>query len=278
MSADRFALQRTKVFRLQFPPNESPWVSIHCSVEGCTKDHQVHIAPQMPPSVVAKRFRRLGWQVDDQGREATCPEHVRHPRSKNKTKRDSETADVIVGARTPESIMSVRPPTPAQEPQRLPTPKVAAAPPAAPAPAPAAPSSAVVGTPDAVANAEALAPSLDLRKAQFRANRLLDEHYQPEQRGYAAGWSDESIAQETGVSPAWVAEIRVAVYGPMEDPAIVVLEGKLAELEKRMEEEYETIRSMLQAAAQDRREQVSKLRAELSAAKLRGLGRAGGVG
>ncbi|WCT73946.1 hypothetical protein PQ455_01555 [Sphingomonas naphthae] len=64
-------------------------------------------------------------------------------------------------------------------------------------------------------------PSPAAMKAQVQMIGLLSEHFDTDAGAYAVGWSDKKIADETGVSPATVAEFRLAGFGEIKEPAAI---------------------------------------------------------
>lgn len=235
-SGERFALARTKVFELKFRPGETPHCLIHCSVRGCTELAEIPTKPQMPPSKVAERFRRIGWDVDNEGAYATCPGHVRTSSRPNRTGVIAPLPSMDEAAERMRAALSLVPnplPTFPHE-DAMPETK----------PPTATPNEFPHEMAEAAQRALSKPPTVDARKAQFAANRLLDEHYVEDLRRYEAGWSDARIATETGAAEAWVAETREAVYGPMGDPEVEALEGQLADVCTHYRQEIEGLRDL----------------------------------
>lgn len=260
-AGERFALQRAKAFDLKFPRGQgAPTCTVRCDVRGCTETAETHTKPEMPPLVIAKRFRRLGWEVDNEGMSATCPTHVRGKRKPDKI------APIPALERLP-SITTIErlPPIPPLPSTAEVAETMRAALSLVPDPLPTFPhedempeQKPPTTTPnefphemaEAAQRALSKPPTVDARKAQFAANRLLDEHYSDELRRYEAGWSDARIATETGAAEAWVAETREAVYGPMGDPEVEALESQLGDVCTHYRQEIEGLRDLIVKAEQ----------------------------
>lgn len=252
-SEKRFALQRAKAFTMSFPRGQMPVVTVQCHVRGCQEKAETHTKPEMPPLVIAKRFRRLGWEVDNEATEATCPGHVRGKRRKNDgVPAPLPSADEA--AQTMRAALSLVPtPMPAfphEEPPIEPTAEEEDAdmPPGFKPHGP--PSEFPHEMAEAAKRALDRPPTSDARKAQFAANRMLDEHYSEDLRRYEPGWSDARIAAETGAAETWVAETREAVYGPMGDPEVEALEARLADVCSHYRQEIEGLRDLIVKAEQ----------------------------
>jgi len=90
-------------------------------------------------------------------------------------------------------------------------------------------------------NEAAAAPAMsDAKKLALhgaRVGRLLDDHFDVPTGRYEAGWSDAKIAEETGLSAQFVAEIREAHCGPLRgDPEVDALKSEVATIKAMLNE------------------------------------------
>lgn len=62
------------------------------------------------------------------------------------------------------------------------------------------------------------AVSAETHKAAATMHKLLAEHFDGEEGRYAMGWSDERIANDTGLSVTHVSDVRDIAYGALKTP------------------------------------------------------------
>lgn len=76
--------------------------------------------------------------------------------------------------------------------------------------------------PEAVQNVTPIkpesAPSMEVRAMKLKATELLMAYYSMEHGRYDDGWSDERVAKESGMPPAWVTKRREEDFGPLREP------------------------------------------------------------
>lgn len=120
---------------------------------------------------------------------------------------------------------------------------------------------------------EHVAPqSRDARRAAARMYALLDQHFAvadgSDVGSYADGWSDDRVAQESGLSASEVIRTREDVYGRLaEDPRVAALEAKLEHVLTTTERDVRdltkmaaSIREQVDIAVADLRRQIADLR------------------
>lgn len=112
-------------------------------------------------------------------------------------------------------------------------------------------------------------PTAAAIKGQVRIMRLLDEHFDIEAGRYAAGWSDEKIAEETGLAVNHVTEYRRAEFGEIKEPTeLALIRADIAALEQLQAEQQAQQRDQNAQFAQD----IATLRSRLAtAAKTMGI-------
>ncbi|MEH3107128.1 MAG: hypothetical protein PGN09_07560 [Sphingomonas fennica] len=85
-------------------------------------------------------------------------------------------------------------------------------------------------------------PTAAAMKAQAAMFRLLTDHFDIDDGAYAAGWSDEKIATDTGLAAEAVAEFRRAGFGEIKEAApIRQLRADIAALESLAREQHNAI-------------------------------------
>lgn len=95
-------------------------------------------------------------------------------------------------------------------------------------------------------------------KAQRRMNELLLQHFDEDAGRYANGYSDQKVASETGLSLNVVTRYRTEAFGELKEPAeLQALQHEIDGLQKRLDEEVQTIASLFG-------EEITKLRARLT--------------
>lgn len=91
-------------------------------------------------------------------------------------------------------------------------------------------------------------------KAQAETVQLLSLHFDGDAGRYAAGWSDDKIAKDTGMAPDFVREMRLAAFGELREPEEVTrLRADIDALDQLAREQNSAIR-----------EAIHGLRAELA--------------
>lgn len=233
MGAGGFAIDKTKVMRLSFPVGESPIATITCSRRDCESKIATHSNPAMPPSVVAKRARRKGWEVDNEGRDATCPDCRVNLSSRDRTRdrkqqnKQSGRELVLAAAAVEEPSVTVTvpaPPSGVREQDEKPRIEESAM------EATTTPSTPRV-------------PTADAMRAQFEAMSLLQNNYNRERNCYDEGWSDERIAKESRWSIDMIVMTRESVYGKMVDPELTELRRSLTALQNVYKQRLDNLQS-----------------------------------
>lgn len=93
---------------------------------------------------------------------------------------------------------------------------------------------------------------------------LLEEHFDEQAKPYEAGWSDERIAKEIGMSEDFIAGVRENCYGPLEDPRIAELRELLTTARQQLDREVSEIEQMLKAVREDAARRIDELGTELA--------------
>jgi hypothetical protein len=100
-------------------------------------------------------------------------------------------------------------------------------------------------------------PTHAAMKAQAQMFHALSEHFDPETGQYAAGWSDQKVATDTGLAPDVVAEFRKAGFGELKElPALATLRADIFSLEQLQREHHDTVTKEI-AALRGRLSRVS---------------------
>lgn len=85
--------------------------------------------------------------------------------------------------------------------------------------------------------------SKEVLKKQRELYDLLDSTFDVEAGRYNGGGSDEALADLTGLSKAYVAEVREAAYGPIKvDQELLKLAQRIAAIEGKMEADMKAMR------------------------------------
>lgn len=85
---------------------------------------------------------------------------------------------------------------------------------------------------------------------------ILEDHFDAEAGCYAAGYSDEAIAKDTGISIEAVKNYRVSAFGKLKPPSeFYKVQQDLTELEKL----YLTLESNMKESLKDLRARVNML-------------------
>ncbi len=121
------------------------------------------------------------------------------------------------------------------------------------------------------------APTREARRAAAKMYALLEQHFEVAPGGnigtYADGWSDEHVAQESGMSVSEVVRTREDVHGRLaEDPRLADVEAKIEAVRQQAERDLADLAKMGAAI----REQVEAATAELRRT-LDGMRKARGV-
>lgn len=115
-------------------------------------------------------------------------------------------------------------------------------------------------------------PTREARRATARMYALLDQHFNVadgSDRGtYSDGWSDDRVAQESGLALSEVVRSREDVYGRLaDDPRLAEVEAKVEALRAQAERDLgdlakmaAAIREQLDASLADLRRQVEAIR------------------
>ena len=90
----------------------------------------------------------------------------------------------------------------------------------------------------------------------------LDKHYDDEGQCYAEGWTDERVAEATGMAVTAVAQVRELFYGPAFDPRIAQLNGDLLSSRKDLDATVQSLRAMLDEAKSEFGAQLEALTSE----------------
>ena len=81
------------------------------------------------------------------------------------------------------------------------------------------------------------APTLDAKAARREAHDRIAIYFDIASGQYGEGYSDQKIADETGVSVAWVKQRREEEFGPIKEPTeIAAMRGDLAKLISHVDE------------------------------------------
>lgn len=88
--------------------------------------------------------------------------------------------------------------------------------------------------------------SSEALKRQRQMFRLLDEFFDADAGRFAKGWSDEKIAEQTGLSASAVRKAREAAYGALKiNPEVAKLTEDLADLRERYGSQITELESMV---------------------------------
>lgn len=80
-------------------------------------------------------------------------------------------------------------------------------------------------------------PAPDPRAQRRDAHALIELYFDIPGGRYKEGYSDERIAKETGIAPAWVKQRREDEFGPLKQPdELADMRAQLAEAEKAVAE------------------------------------------
>lgn len=93
-------------------------------------------------------------------------------------------------------------------------------------------------------------------KAQRELFNLLEAHFDPDKGAYTNGYSDGRIAKETGLSPNYVKDTRVAAYGKLKPPT--ELDQAVIDL-RALEDAYLKTETEMKAAIKDLRTRIQAL-------------------
>lgn len=170
------------------------------------------------PYVAIRDLRAEGWRVG-----ATADNHICSAHKKD-TQEETPMPDAAVQMQPAADLLET-PPTPEPEPATV-----------TPLPVPSPVTKAMTPT---------------ARAARAEATRWLMESYDERRNCYKAGFSDKSIASETGLAETAVADLRESIYGPMGAPIelieltdkIAALDDKIAAARQKMEREIEAART-----------------------------------
>lgn len=103
----------------------------------------------------------------------------------------------------------------------------------------------------------------DARKVHRAVMGWLEEAYNEEQRRYRDGFSDETIAKETGASAQYVAKCREDYFGPLAVPDdLVALQKALKALDDKLHESDAQVRRAIKVVTDTHQKQMQTLRAE----------------
>lgn len=197
---------------------------ITCNTCGRSGDIGGHNASAETLQEIAPgKFASRGWRVGRNEKKDCCPSCLRAKKEK------TMTTEVETNA----APVTVTEPVVAPQHDLL-----ATAPIAAPAPQPKAGSSSIL---------------LDRRMV----NMKLDEVYL-DGKGYHAGWTDERVAAELGLTTEFVAQCRDFAYGPASNPALDEIARELAEL-----------RTLAQVLDSDGSSIIARCESEMAALKER---------
>lgn len=92
---------------------------------------------------------------------------------------------------------------------------------------------------------------------------LLEDHYVEGESRYEPEWSDERIAEEVGLSVAFVAEAREAGFGPVGDPVVTGIENRADALEKRIISVRDSLTELVSETLQELHDGLNTLRQEI---------------
>ena len=102
-------------------------------------------------------------------------------------------------------------------------------------------------------------PSPAAMKAQAHMFQLLSQHFDADNGRYVAGWSDDKIAKDTGISADLVKSFRKAGFGELKEPAeISLLRADINSVEQLAKEQHGAITA-----------EVAALRAKLGKLTMR---------
>jgi len=105
--------------------------------------------------------------------------------------------------------------------------------------------------------------------AQAKMHGLFQQHFNvipatdPPQGTYDAGWSDQKVSEETGLSVAEVVRWRETVYGRLHDARTGNLERAIAQVRMQIEADRKALQEMVDQHQKSSIERLSKLEREL---------------
>ena len=100
-------------------------------------------------------------------------------------------------------------------------------------------------------------------RAGMKAIRCeLDKHYDDQAQCYEVGWTDELVAETTGMAVTAVAKVREIFYGPAFDPRVAQLNGELLSARQDFDATVKSLRSMAEEAESEFVAQLDALNSE----------------
>lgn len=153
-----------------------------CRDCGATQEIAGNGPSLLPPEIVAKKLRQIGWDIGRNINRHRCPTCAA---GKPKEKKIMETKRPVVTSMGAKLV------------------------------------AAGVGMSAAVRRVETSAPPDGVRTMSRDDWRIvfskINDHYLDEHTGYSEGWSDKRIAEDLNVPRAWVESIRDEKFGPARD-------------------------------------------------------------
>jgi hypothetical protein len=104
-----------------------------------------------------------------------------------------------------------------------------------------------------------------VRKRQRMVFSLLEEHFDDDGYRFDDGWSDDRIAEETGLSVDYVVDTREEAFGPLVDPVLTGLEGQLREIEAQIVQARDEMHAEFTKRLKDLDNKLSSVRGEIAA-------------
>ena len=175
-------------------------VTLACSERGCGAVGRLTLTGSLlPPEVLDKKFRQKGWDLDPH----VCPECIERKQAARRLAKEHHQQETRV-------LVAVETKRVKEEKEHTMADTIS----------------------DQLKPASAAA-----HKATAALHKLLSTHFDPDAGHYAQGWSDQKVAQETGLAEKYVSEVRDIVYGALKEPdELVAIRNEVKSLQELINE------------------------------------------
>ena len=181
-------------------------IQVTCRCDKCSAKRTITTRHNLPPEAMAGFFQAKHWQVDAKGKSAICPDCRGVGRRKGLSPQEHRKGNGTMPKKTAE-IHELKADKPAEERVRQ---------------------------------------SQRSIRANIKAVRLLDEHFDADKGRYDDEWADARIAAETGLAEDFIAQMRKVEYGEIKPPdELLKLRGDFDALAPMVAEQIKEIQGLI---------------------------------
>lgn len=106
-------------------------------------------------------------------------------------------------------------------------------------------------------------------RQQIAMTRYLDDHFDTKAGTYATGWSDQKIADETGLALSIVAKFREDGFGPLRNVEADKIATEVKALRGKLDADIAAAKEMIDQSAAEARKRLDELEARAMRALTR---------